>query len=419
MKITMRYIFSVFCIIAVLTGAAFSNVEAQKHILGERGSLGFWFYIDKEYRNGMNPKGKQVTLLEVPDILRIQLQAAPTVVTLNWQWRMKGGSRLSLNVPQLPGNAWYYLVFRWDCNTGLFDGFLNGVPLRIPGTRVTKWELKEQMVSFKADNSIEELEVSKDIWTEGKIRSHTEERPHIDVASLIGFGSKILFKDVEHLKGSLLYAPDFAKQDDVNNWRMEGPGVFEINKEGWLTMESTEADKGPAGEGHIVFWTPEVFPESFIAQWEFQPLSYYGLCIVFFAAKGKNGEHLFDPRLNKRFGIFKQYTMGDINCYHISYYANIPANPGRITTNVRKNYGFFLVSNGQPAIPAGSKEVHKITLVKRGGHIRLGVNGLSIIDWTDDGMQYGPVLGGGMIGLRQMKWMKGRYRNFKVWALPE
>ena len=85
MKITLRYIFSVFCIIAVLTGTAFSNVEAQEHILAERGSLGFWFYVDKEYHNGMNPKGRQVTLLEVPDILRIQLQAAPTVVTLNWQ----------------------------------------------------------------------------------------------------------------------------------------------------------------------------------------------------------------------------------------------------------------------------------------------------------------------------------------------
>lgn len=40
-----------------------------------------------------------------------------------------------------------------------------------------------------------------------------------------------------------------------------------------------------------------------------------------------------------------------------------------------------------------------------------------IIDWTDDGKEYGPVLGGGKIGLRQMQWTHFRYRNFKVWEL--
>ncbi len=436
---------SVFYIISLFIGIAFSNINAQQKMLPERGSLGFWFYVDGEYRNGLVPKGRQVTLLEVPDILRVQLQATSTavaasvaalsekvtetakidqtspssVVTLNLQWRMKGGNRLPLDVPYLPGKSRYYLAYRWDSNTGMFDGFLNGVPLRVPKTKVPKWEMKRQIVDFKADKSISELEVSEDIWTEEFIRNRAEKKPHSDVASLIGFGSKIPIENVEPLKETLLYAPDFSRQDVVNTWRMEGPGIYQINKEGWLSMESTEADKGPAGEGHIVFWTPEIFPESFVAQWEFQAISDDGLCIVFFAATGHNGKHLFDPRLNQRFGIFRQYTMGDIDCYHISYYANTPGNPGRITTNIRKNHGFYLVSNGQPAVPTGSKAIHNITLVKQKGNIRLGVDGISIIDWTDDGIQYGPVHGEGMIGFRQMKWMKGQYRNFKVWALSE
>jgi len=40
-----------------------------------------------------------------------------------------------------------------------------------------------------------------------------------------------------------------------------------------------------------------------------------------------------------------------------------------------------------------------------------------IIDWTDDNKKYGPVLKGGKIGFRQMKWTHFRYANFKVWNL--
>ena len=111
------------------------------------------------------------------------------------------------------------------------------------------------------------------------------------------------------------------------------------------------------------------------------------------------------------------YIRGDINCYHISYYANIPTNPGRIVSNLRKNNGFYLVSNGPPGVPGGSKDVHKITLVKNNGTIKLGVDGKTIIDWQDDGVKYGPVHGKGSLALRQMKWMKARYRNFKIWEV--
>jgi len=45
------------------------------------------------------------------------------------------------------------------------------------------------------------------------------------------------------------------------------------------------------------------------------------------------------------------------------------------------------------------------------------VDGKTIIDWQDDGKKYGPVHGKGSLALRQMKWMKARYRNFKIWEV--
>jgi hypothetical protein len=40
-----------------------------------------------------------------------------------------------------------------------------------------------------------------------------------------------------------------------------------------------------------------------------------------------------------------------------------------------------------------------------------------VIDYTDDGSGYGPPLGAGKIGLRQMQWTVAKYRDFRVHAL--
>ena len=113
---------------------------------------------------------------------------------------------------------------------------------------------------------------------------------------------------------------------------MEGPGLTEFD-DGWMNMKSRQ----PEGEnGHIVYWCPRDFPDRLVAEWEMQVLSKEGLCITFFAAEGRKGEDILSPTLPKRTGIFRQYTQGAINCYHISYFANTPSAPGRITSNMRK-----------------------------------------------------------------------------------
>jgi hypothetical protein len=210
--------------------------------------------------------------------------------------------------------------------------------------------------------------------------------------------------------GSVLYASALASESDISGWRMEGPGRVTF-EDGWMRMASERPD-GPVG--HIVHWCPRDFPSSFVAEWDVQPLSDHGLCIVFFAAKGENGEDIFDPALPERTGDFRDYIRGAIVSYHMSYYANTPFNPGRITCNMRKNNHFYLVTNGPPGIPPGSNKIHHILLVKDGAHSQLQVDGRVIIDFTDPGDRYGPVLGGGKIAFRQMQWMVAQYRNFRV-----
>ena len=211
-------------------------------------------------------------------------------------------------------------------------------------------------------------------------------------------------------KGKLIYSNKFEEINDVKDWIMEGPGKIEF-------VEKSMQMYSPNEEGHHVFWCPVDFPKSFIAEWDAQNLEIdAGLCIVFFAAKGLHGESVFDDSLPKRTtGIFTDYTKGALNCYHISYYANAKDDAHRETANLRKNKGFNLVQTGEKGIPVESKELHHLKLIKDFNHILMYVDDRKIIDWIDDGKQYGKVLEDGKIGLRQMKWTRFLYKNFKVW----
>ena len=189
---------------------------------------------------------------------------------------------------------------------------------------------------------------------------------------------------------------------------MEGQGTTE-HRDGWVHMQS------PAEESHHVYWCFETFPANFIAEWEVQNQhSEAGLCILFFAAAGQEGQDLFDTSLKQRTGIFKQYTKGDINNYHISYYANTPTQIDRPFSHLSKNKGFKKVQVGQPGIPASSTAIHKLRLIKHNGRIQLFLDDKPIIDWTDNSP-----LQEGKIGFRQMRWTHFAYRNFNVWSIEE
>jgi hypothetical protein len=214
----------------------------------------------------------------------------------------------------------------------------------------------------------------------------------------------------EFSKGNFLYENSMSNAEILNDWVLEGPGKIEFN-DNWIHFFS------PNEEGHHVYWCPMDFPNNFIAEWEAQNQEIdAGLCIVFFCAKGLKGESIFDASMPKRTtGVFTDYTKGAMNDYHISYYANGRDNPNRETANLRKNKGFHLVQTGEIGIPVQSTAIHKVTLIKYEGTIQMFIDNRKIIDWVDDGIQYGKVLGEGKIGFRQMQWSHFTYRNFKVW----
>lgn len=214
-----------------------------------------------------------------------------------------------------------------------------------------------------------------------------------------------------------LYQTTFADAAALADWRLEGGRSMSITN-GRLVLESDSrgATTSEADANHLVCWLNQELPADFLLGFSVRPQNRkQGLNIVFFNARGLQGEGIFDPALRPRNGRFNQYHSGDLNNYHISYWAS-----DRGTANLRKNAGFHLVATGSDLITAAPAAAFQtIRLYKRGGTIRLMVDDIVAVAFDDDGKTHGPVWNQpGWIGLRQMAHtVRCEYDDLKVFPI--
>lgn len=213
-----------------------------------------------------------------------------------------------------------------------------------------------------------------------------------------------------------VYHSSFDAADALADWRLEGGRRMSV-RDGRLVLENPPDGTSKAENGgHLVCWLAREIPPDFLLEFSFRPRNrQQGLAIVFFAARGRDGLSIFDPTLAKRDGTFVPYLRGDIDNYHISYWAG-----DRGTANVRKNRGFHFVGVGDDLVAKGVPDAFQtIRVYKRGGKIRLTVDGVIAVAFDDDGKSFGPVwTHRGWIGLRQMgHTLSGEYEHVSVWPL--
>jgi len=216
----------------------------------------------------------------------------------------------------------------------------------------------------------------------------------------------------------LLYENPMSCEEDIAGFILEGSAKLTF-PEGALRMENA-VDAAMGQKANFVLWCPEQFPEDVYITWDFKPLKEPGLAILFFAAKGIYGESAFAESLTERTGEYVQYHHGDINAFHVSYFRRKePDERAFHTCNLRKSYGFHLVAQGGDPIPDADevKESYHIAVLKKGNNVTFFINDLEIFKFEDDGEPYGPLLGGGAIGFRQLAPMVAEYSNLKVYAV--
>ncbi|RVX42199.1 uncharacterized protein DUF1961 [Nonomuraea polychroma] len=215
----------------------------------------------------------------------------------------------------------------------------------------------------------------------------------------------------------IVYRNPLATADDLEGFRMEGDGALSF-PQGRMRLES----RRPASDGqaaNLVLWCPEDFPADITIEWDFWPVREPGLAIMFFHARGRNGEDLFDPALAERTGPYDQYHHGDIDAYHVSYFRRMWASERALhTCNLRKSHGFHLVAQGPDPLPAvlDAEGPYAVRLDVKGTEIIFSINDLVSFRWVDDGSIGGSALAGGKIGFRQMAPLIGEYGNLRVWA---
>ncbi len=215
----------------------------------------------------------------------------------------------------------------------------------------------------------------------------------------------------------LIYHNPLRAAADIQGFVMEGPGQVTFPNQR-MRLESL-ADPEEGQKANFVFWCPQDFSADFMAVWDFWPIQEPGLCIFFFCARGRDNQDIFAPELAKRTGEYRMYHHGDINAFHISYFRRRwPEERAFHLCNLRKSYGFHMVAQGADPLPSveDAQGPYQICVVKDGAAISFYINQLLIFNWQDDGHTYGPLLGEGKIGFRQMAPLIAEYADLKVYT---
>jgi len=224
-------------------------------------------------------------------------------------------------------------------------------------------------------------------------------------------------KKVKNIKkGKCIYKNLFESEESIKDWVIEGHAIINISKEG-ISLKNKLDPELCGDSAHWVFWCPLDFKDRIIVEWDFLPISEHGLCMLFFSAKGKNGESIFSQNLPVRHGIYPEYHSGAINAYHLSYYRRkFPVERMFNTCNLRKSYGFHLVKMGADPIPSVQNVIdpYHMKLIKYKEFVEFYINDLLVLDWEDNGKDFGKILQGGKIGFRQMAPMEAIYSNLYV-----
>lgn len=218
---------------------------------------------------------------------------------------------------------------------------------------------------------------------------------------------------MEH--GKLIYENSLSCEEDIKDFVLEGKAKIDF-EDGAMRLENALAAEN-GQKANYVLWCPEEFPSDVYITWEFKPIKEPGLAIMFFAAKGRNGEDLFAPSLQPRTGEYPLYHHGDINAFHVSYFRRKePDERAFHTCNLRKSYGFYLVTQGGDPIPDADecKDFYKLSVLKKDARVSFFINDLEVFRFDDDKKTYDAPLKGGKIGFRQLAPMIAEYRNLKV-----
>ncbi len=386
-------------------------VNVSKSLLGKRGTVSLWF----RPAHAICDHGKKLHLIDGEAFeVFIDPRRSETWVLLHSGSAMTGDSGgdkspfywFGAALTHLKARRWYHGAWSWDTkdperNVFYLDGIAQG------GRRRFDFDAQLRPADRDVDLKIGSTGLTVSAVTFWRQPLSEAQAMHLcEAADHSGYTTEGLRFDAEHFFPNdvdwehPVYDTDFDDASVLSDWRLEGGQRMSVAN-GCLVLENgKESLKSEAKANHLVCWLTREVPADFLLEFSVRPQNRKsGLNIVFFNARGLNGENIFEPPIKPRTGVFKQYIHGDLNNYHISYWSG-----GRGTANLRKNKGFQLAAIGSDLLEDSHNNTFQtVRVYKRGGKIRLIVDDVVALAFDDDGKTYGPVHEhSGWIGLRQM-----------------
>ena len=244
-------------------GPAVQGFEADEAIdvnldrpIGNRGTLMLWFRLRGPLVSGKDAEGGGGPIVELGE------EASLAALNLWWYTGYAGVAFLlaksapgvgGVEVPGLPGPQWFHMAFTWDAEAGFFQGYIDGTPIRVPGSQFLTWESPEAQT----------LKLHAYQWNIGEVRvldrpvSRNEVIAHVPSVYRGGLDHTIGAQPLGELdpaahRGEKLLDLPLTSESEVESWHMEGPGEVSF-PEGAMRMRSlTPETEGK--QGHILHW---------------------------------------------------------------------------------------------------------------------------------------------------------------------
>jgi len=415
------------------------------------GAISFYFRPSRTVCTRWPSKGLKTVLVKTPLFL-LGLTEESTRVLFTAQMEKNRYGRAYLN--HLKGGRWYHVLFTWNPEKGRKEFYLNGE--------------KQEALHFEIRNAkVKEPPWIETPWAAPEIISGDMElggtfgegddlcRFAVDSVKIYsGFMGEdtaaALFKKAHIFPLSGEGIKDYSENFDLSAFRLIP--VFEENFDSPLNMvhendlfDGNRRIKKPEGrewvlegkasawtenglcivrsldndivKNHAVLWNTREFPSDILIEFGIIPYNREnGLAIIFFANRNRQGGSPFDLWTEKRDGHFRRYTSGQLNGYHISYWAG-----NRRSVRMRKNNEgvSFQEAVGIDRIHNGGPPPYKVRILKTGGVVRVETNGKLALKYDDDENR-GPICKGGWIGLRHMGFSEQViYTHFRVWKVEK
>jgi hypothetical protein len=429
------------------------SLSVPPELWPKEGTLAFRFRTSRTLRGSPAQQDSAVilrcplfvlTLVEQPDAIQLVADLAHDG-TMQDKTTLARFARGTIDWSRLDAGKWYHLAISWAANhpENRLEVYLNGAtqqemrpgraywhPWRLPGNLEGELELGGTLGQGdrRAAIAVDSVALYPRFMYEDDLAVVLEHRPNFALAGE-GRWDHAESLNLEPFRLSLVYETEFdeplnvipeaelfegdrrARLPEGKDWVFESNGASRVWTESGRCVVQTNGS-------HSVLWNTRIFPENFLLEFGMSPKdSRNGLTIVFFAARGADGGSIFEPSLPQRAGSFRNYTHGQIEAFHCSYWATLQGVLRR-TTNLRKNPDFHMPAVGIDRIGGLGPGPHTVRLLKVKNRVQVETRGRIALEYEDDGRTYGPLLKDGHIGLRQMAHSRQvAYTHFRVWRV--